>query len=396
MPISFIMDYAWNPEAIQPGDERTWLQQWTSSIFDGLTTEDVNKCADIIAQYSKLNLLRKPEVQYPGIFNYEEMLHLNNKWKSIELRCDALKQRIPTYAQDAFYQLVYYPAVASSLVAQIYNASTMGDSITICHLMEKEQKLTDYYNKGVSNGKWDGMMLDNHIGYTKWSIPDKNYHPMTLGFKIYNYLNTSNNSKEYSIAAYNYIKKSDSWIFLPDLGRGKGCMGAKDVMKEYPKGNGPTLEYEVELTDEGHIAIGILPTQDILPSRGLRLGVKIDNQPMQIIDARQGLVDEFREYTKENLAVSKVLKPLPPRNHLSLGGFIESKQLPRRNEVFDNLRWLDTSFKVEQGKHILKLIMIDPEIVVEQIVVNPDNSRYSYFGANYPWRDLEPEINITK
>ena len=27
-----------------------------------------------------------------------------------------------------------------------------------------------------------------------------------------------------------------------------------------------------------------------------------------------------------------------------------------------------------------KLIMIDPEIVVEQIVVNPDNNRYSYFG----------------
>jgi hypothetical protein len=25
--------------------------------------------------------------------------------------------------------------------------------------------------------------------------------------------------------------------------------------------------------------------------------------------------------------------------------------------------------------------MIDPEIVIEQIVVNPDNSHYSYFGA---------------
>ena len=28
----------------------------------------------------------------------------------------------------------------------------------------------------------------------------------------------------------------------------------------------------------------------------------------------------------------------------------------------------------------MKLIMIDPEIVVEQIVVNPDNDNYSYFG----------------
>lgn len=27
--------------------------------------------------------------------------------------------------------------------------------------------------------------------------------------------------------------------------------------------------------------------------------------------------------------------------------------------------------------------MIDPEIVVEQIVVNPDNSRYSSFGNGF-------------
>ena len=73
------------------------------------------------------------------------------------------------------------------------------------------------------------------------------------------------------------------------------------------------LKYEVELTDEGHVAIGILPTQDILPARGLRLGVQIDGLPMQVIDARRGLVDTFMEYTPQNLSVSKVLKPLPPR-----------------------------------------------------------------------------------
>jgi hypothetical protein len=29
--------------------------------------------------------------------------------------------------------------------------------------------------------------------------------------------------------------------------------------------------------------------------------------------------------------------------------------------------------------------MIDPEIVVEQIVVNPDNTRYSYFSPLVVW-----------
>jgi hypothetical protein len=99
------------------------------------------------------------------------------------------------------------------------------------------------------------------------------------------------------------------------------------------------------------------------------------------IDARQGLHDEFKEYTQENLARSKVLKPLPPHNNFALSGYWNGRRLARRDEVFDNMRWLEVRFKdIPAGHHKLKLIMVDPEIVVEQIVVNPDNKHYSYFG----------------
>ena len=378
MPISFIMDYAWNPAAIKPGDEQTWLESFTRSIFGDPYAKE---CADIIASYSKLNLMRKPEVQVSGLFNYEEMLHLNHQWQSIVLRCESIREQIPAEAQDAFYQLVYYPAVASAGVAMIYNATTMGDRETVLHLMEKDQRLTDYYNKEMAGGKWNGMMLDNHIGYTQWSIPDKNRNPMDLRFRVNHDLSASKNTKEYSIPANGYTRISEGWMFLPDLGRGNGCIGATDVMKEYPNGDGPTLEYEVDLAEDGMVAIGILPTQDIMPARGLRLGVQLDDQPVQTLDARRGLVDTFQEYTPQNLAQSKVLKPLPPQSRLSLSGFFNGHQLIRRNEVFDNIRWLDVTFKTTPGKHVLKLIMIDPEIVIEKIVVNPDDNHYSYFGA---------------
>jgi hypothetical protein len=379
MPITFIMDYAWNPEAIQPGDEQAWLEGFTRSIFGDQFAKET---ADIIARYSKYNLWRKPEAQVPGIYNMEEMLRMEKLWQSLTVRCEALKEQIPAEAQDAFYQLVYYPTVASAGVAQIYNCATLGDSLTINHLMAKDQRLTDYYNKCMAGGKWDGMMLDNHIGYTQWFIPKENYHPMTLGFKVDpSTLHSPLSTKEYSIPAYNYTKKSDGWIFLPDLGRGKGCMGAKDVMKEYPNNDGPALEYEIELAEDGQVAVGILPTQDVLPTRGLRLGIQLDDQPVQVIDARRGIVDTFSEYTPQNLAVSKVLKPLPPRSRLALSGFVNGQQLPRRDEVFDNLRWLDATFSATSGKHTLKIIMIDPEIVVEQLVINPDNNHYSYFGS---------------
>ena len=392
MPISFIMDYAWNPDSIAPSHEQAWLRQWTSSVFSGLPDEITNEAADIIAQYSKLNLMRKPEVQVPGLFNYEEMLHLNNQWQSIVARCENIKEKIPAEAQDAFYQLVYYPAVASAGVAMMYNAATMGDSLTVCDQMAKDQRLTNYYNKIMANGKWDGMMSDNHIGYTQWSIPEKNRHPMSLGYHVdYPLLcSFAAPSKEYSIPAIGFTNtdsdanpNSNGWTVLCSLGRGDGCMGAKDVMKEWPADDsGPTLEYDIDLTEEGKVAIGILPTQDVMPARGLRLGVQLDNQPMQVIDARQGLHDEFQEYTPQNLAQAKNLKPLPPHNNLLLSGWRNGRKMLRRDEVFDNIRWLEVNFpNASPGNHKLKLIMIDPEIVIETIVVNPDNNRYSYFGA---------------
>lgn len=162
-------------------------------------------------------------------------------------------------------------------------------------------------------------------------------------------------------------------------------MGSSNVMAVSDKeGNGAALEYEITAdSDTLNIAVGILPTQDILPERGLRLGIRIDDGPIAILDARKGLVDTFGEYTKENLAISKVLSPLPERSRLALSGYVRGRQLPRRDEVFDNLRWLDAEFAVAPGKHTLKIVMIDPEIVVEQIVLNPDNNRYGYFPNGF-------------
>lgn len=380
MPIDFIMKYAWNPDAYKPGSEQAYLEDFASSIFG---EEHAAEIADIIAKYSKYNLLRKPEVQYPGLFNYEEMVKMNSQWQSLVVRCEALRQQLPVEQQDAFYQLVYYPAVASAGVAQIYNSATIGDSLAIEHLMLKDKRLTDYYNTSLADGKWNGMMLDNHIGYTQWSIPDANRNPMTLGFKVA-YPLDSKSTTERIIPAYDYSKKNDTdaarWIFLPDLGRGKGCMGIDNVMAESrTDAAGPSLEYNVE--SQGNqltIALGILPTQDICPARGLRIAVQVDNEPMQVLDARRGLVDTFQEYTKANLAISKVLKPLPQRSHLSLSGFVDGRQQPRRDEVFDNLRWLDHTFTVSPGHHTVRVIMVDPELVLQYLVVNPDNSSYRY------------------
>ncbi len=380
MPIDFIMRYAWNPD-LYPADKiDEYMVDWARSIFG---SEYAREIADIVTEYSKLNLERKPEVQRVGIYSVEtgEAQRMYDRWDELEKRTLSLSKKIPSEAYDAYYQLVEYPAVGSAGVAKIYLAATMGDTLTMRQLFERDKQMTDKYNKQIAGCKWDGMMLDKHIGYRQWSMPNENTLPMA-SFIEQKELTEPN---EIAIMAYDFTRRTSSddarWTFLPGLGRGKGNMGVEPVTaKSRPDGDGATLEYDVDFAKAGvqKLALGILPTNDINPSRGLRIGIRIDDGKMQTIDARQGYVDTFNEYTRENISRSQVLKQLPqPASDIYLSGFRQRM----RSEVFDNLRWLSINIDIPtEGIHQVKVVMIDPEIVIEKLIINPDNEHPSYHG----------------
>ena len=380
MPIDFIMHYAWNPDDYPADKIDQYMVDWARSIFGG---EYAREIADIVTEYSKMNLERKPEVQRVGIYSVEtgEAQRMYERWDALEQRTISLSKKMPMEMHDAFFQLVEYPAVASAGVAKIYLAATMGDSVTMKELFERDKQLTEKYNKEIAGGKWDGMMLDKHIGYRQWSMPNDNTLPRVSDVKSHEMVEPS----EMAMMAHDYTRRTATddakWTFLPGLGRGKGNMGIEPVTaKSRPEGDGATLEYDVNFSQAGKqkLALGILPTNDVNPARGLRIGIRIDDGETQIVDARQGYVDTFNEYTNENIARSQVLKPLPrPASDIYLSGFRQHM----RSEVFDNLRWLSIDFNITTtGKHTLKVVMVDPEIVVEKLVINPDNAHPSYHG----------------
>jgi len=249
--------------------------------------------------------------------------------------------------------------------------------------VEKETRIqVDIDWNALTNGTFDGVIeisqenkiIPVHLNVVKAELPKINepYFGSLAG--------------EFSIPSSKYNTsvpgKFAKWIVLPDLGRSDASMGINPVTApSATQESAPRLEYKVLLSKKGKatVCLGMVPTQDLNPTRGLRIAVALDNQAPVIIDARKGLVDTFGEYTPGNLAHSKVLKPLSPLNKdIYLNG--NGKQ--RRSEVFDNLRWLDAELQVDEpGIHTLKVYMIDPEVVLEKIVMNPDNAHPSYFGA---------------
>lgn len=515
LPIDFIMRYAWNPDAV-PAD-KTWdyTVSWAEGIFGKQYAKQV---ASIVSKYPKYNLWRKPEVQDPRIFsfvNYHEADRILQLWHEVVAEAEALEKKIPAEAKDAYYQLVLYPTKASAGVAEIYLAvgrnnlyakqgrpSANDYAARAKQLFELDGKLSDHYNGPMSNGKWKKMMQDIHIGYTRWSMPNRSSLPElkevtalpqpTMGVAVegseqawpasneppalpvfdgllqqryyIDVFNKGNGSFEFTakvskpwiklskqegsvikeerlfveldwesvpvgksngtvtiqqdhttveiaVEAVNGTKPSTNdiffgnfsgsefsipapgfhanvpgsnaqWIPLPDLGRAEANMGIHPVTAPSATfATAPRLEYTIYLpeADKTTVMLGVLPTQDLNPARGLRIAVTIDNAEPKIIDARKGLVDTFGEYTPDNLAQSTVLKPLPKaEREFALVG----RRTPRRSDVFDNFRWLDVELDIKTGGlHTLKVFMIDPEVVLENIVVNPDNNHASYFGA---------------
>lgn len=186
LPIDFIMRYAWDPNAISANQVDEYTLEWAAQNFGDELAEDV---ADIVTKYPKYNLWRKAEVQTPNIFsvvNHKESDNVERLWKELEEKAESVKARVPEEARDAYFQLVYYPAVASSGIARIYLATgknhlyaqqgrlLANDYARMAEaLYERDQRLTRYYNDTLSNGKWKNMMSDIHIGYTTWSMPEK-------------------------------------------------------------------------------------------------------------------------------------------------------------------------------------------------------------------------------
>lgn len=247
----------------------------------------------------------------------------------------------------------------------------------------KEQRLTvDIDWKAMPEGKASGV-IEIAQGDTKVLVTVnalKKPAPAIRGAYFGGY------SGEFSIPAdqfsANIPGKDARWIVLPDMGRAEACMGVYPVTAPSATADkAPRLEYSIFLPDAGpaKVCLGILPTQDVNPARGLRIAVALDGDEPIILDARKGYHDEFKEYTPANLARSKVLKPLPdPSPNYAL----VSRGKPRRDEVFDDQRWLDVTLNAKTpGAHTLKVYMVDPELVVERIVVNPNDKYPSYLGA---------------
>ncbi|MFV5692000.1 glycosyl hydrolase 115 family protein [Flavobacterium sp. LT1R49] len=177
------MDMAYDASSFEkPTKVKTHMADFYSSIFGKRYGKSI---ADIKWEYFDLAFERKPEFMgwsqtepttktkqtaYNPLFFGDENQTRINKYQNLENQVTILKDKLPKDLQDPYFQLVYYPAKAASLMnkkflyadkANIYGKQGRLNAKEYALKSEKAfneiKSITQKYNQ-MADGKWNHMM----------------------------------------------------------------------------------------------------------------------------------------------------------------------------------------------------------------------------------------------
>ena len=189
-PISFFLDYAWNPDAWPAERLPEYASLWARQQFGSAHEEEI---AEILTRYTMYNSRRKPEMLEPGTYSlihYREAETVVDDYNRLMTKAENTDALMPPEYRDAYFQLVLYPVQACAnlndlyvtvaknrLYAQQGRAATGDMAKRAKDLFDRDAELSYDYNRIMSDGKWNHMMDQTRIGYTYWQQPDENVMP---------------------------------------------------------------------------------------------------------------------------------------------------------------------------------------------------------------------------
>lgn len=197
LPISFFLDYAWDPEKIAVSDLPGYYVSWAREQFGPEYSDDI---ADILAKYTKYNARRKPEMLSPDTYsleNYREAEKVVQEYNHIRTRAEEIYEKIDSEYRDAYFQLVLFPVQACANLNDLYfsaalnekyaqqgRATTTAMAEKVEELFARDVELTRQYHEDLAGGKWKHMMSQTHIGYTYWQEPPENKMPDVMKITV--------------------------------------------------------------------------------------------------------------------------------------------------------------------------------------------------------------------
>jgi len=404
-PISFFLDYAWDPNKWNEDNLVNYYSAWANQQFGSKYAKEIG---EVLRKYSQYSSRRKPEMLDANTYRISSFLEedeagaVEKEWYDLQLEAVKINNFLPAEDRDAFFQLVLHPIWAFANLHSMYRNVALNqeayktksprvngyaDAVKYCY--ERDSLITLEYHQ-LKNGKWNHMMDQTHIGYTYWQQPPRQRMPevkylsadsiqeeipmqlmeLHTAEQLIPKRSTGNLFYEregyVSIETDHFTNAVNSnnikWKVIPDLGKTGNAITTFPVTAPIQKitSTSAHLEYEVYTYSKDSIKINAYfsPTLNYYnTNEGLQYAISIDNETPQMISIN-----------KED------------RN---TGAGIWNKW------VGENIIIKASRHKISQlGKHIVKYWTVNPGVVLQKLVLDFGGLKPSYLGP--------PETRIIK
>jgi hypothetical protein len=193
VPLAYFMDLAydfekWGTSNLTSAEDYTY--HWLEKTFPLVDSTVQAKIADVLQGYIRLNAQRRPEALNATIYHpyhYLEVDRILDKVEKIKNLNDEVYAELCGTTKEAYYSMIYYPAAASMNLLQMHLyagknrhfakqrkkvANKYASLVSEC--IERDRTLAEEFAR-FKNGKWKGMELEAHIGFTQWNEDNSRY-----------------------------------------------------------------------------------------------------------------------------------------------------------------------------------------------------------------------------
>lgn len=363
-PIDFWFKMAWNPTQFNASNLQAYTEDFCREQIGEKCAAEAARILNLQCKYAHR---RTPELLDANTFNL-----LSGEWKErvdeyerLERDATILREKIPVPYRHTYNQLIYFPVRVMCNLYNMYYAQALNrhfavqndpranywaDRVDYC--FERDADLCHEYNHKISQGKWNHMMDEIHIGYRSWNNPPRNIKPETK--RIANDTASEGQAIEptwqprpviATFEADDFAEKTDaaqaSWQVIPDFGVWRAGIA---LMPYTQPTDGAALTYAFRVenpVNQAKATLVLAPNFPFNDGRGQRLAIDLDGKELQTLNVneaakyvRHGYRDQNYEWETTRMNLQSITLPV-----------------------------------LDAGTHKLTLRPLDPGIVVERIIV---------------------------
>ena len=309
-PITLFMDMAWRPKDYTVQTVTDHTRRFFRSVFCNCIAEEA---ADIYNQNCQYMARVTPEMLDARTYNVAtgEWKQVADDYQRLELRALRLYDKIPAEARDFYRQLILFPVQAMANLYDMYYAQAMNQYLAagknpdanlwakrVRETFRRDSLLCASYNHDIAGGKWNGMMIQKHIGYRSWNDNFRaDMLPRTTSVAdstAGGYTFTPGNGYVAMEAEHYYSATAPEglqWTVYPYYGRTRSAVALTPYTK--PVGNA-TLTYKLSLPDDVKsvkVHVVVKSTLDFLDVGGFEYAISLDGGESQVVNFNKTLVD---------------------------------------------------------------------------------------------------------